>query len=111
MNKLSREEIMLQWDNIRKLIANGDRTSYPRDWFESILDYVEEKEQETRTKMREVLISTLTSLAAATSLLESGGKTSAASDTIFNMMIKDYKKSIEDARALLKEIDGLNDGE
>lgn len=30
------EKIMKQWDDIRKLIANGDTSSYPRDWFESL---------------------------------------------------------------------------
>ena len=29
---------MRQWDYWRKRIANGDKSSAPRDWFESILD-------------------------------------------------------------------------
>ena len=30
------EKIIKQWDDIRKLIADGDKSSYPRDWFESL---------------------------------------------------------------------------
>lgn len=33
------EGIMKQWDFWRKSIAEGDKGSAPRDWFESILDY------------------------------------------------------------------------
>lgn len=32
------ERIMKQWDYWRKQIANGDKSSAPRDWFESILE-------------------------------------------------------------------------
>ena len=31
------EEVMVQWDKIRKLIADGNKSSYPRDWFESLI--------------------------------------------------------------------------
>jgi len=37
-----REHIIKQWDNVRKLIANGHTGSYPRDWFESVLGYYED---------------------------------------------------------------------
>ena len=30
------EKIMNQWIDIRKLIADGNTSSYPRDWFESL---------------------------------------------------------------------------
>lgn len=30
------EATMKRWDAIRKMIADGDRSSYPRDWFESL---------------------------------------------------------------------------
>jgi hypothetical protein len=32
------EEIMKQWDYWREQIANGDKSSAPRDWFECILE-------------------------------------------------------------------------
>ena len=32
------EAVMQQWDYFRKLIADGDRSSFPRDWFESLAD-------------------------------------------------------------------------
>lgn len=38
------------------------------------------------------------SLAAAISLLENGGKKAAASDKMFDQMIKDYKGHLEQAR-------------
>lgn len=30
------EEVMRQWDGVRKAIAKGDTSSWPRDWFESL---------------------------------------------------------------------------
>jgi len=42
MEKLNREEIMKQWDVWRKYFANGGKASWPRDAFESLLDYYEE---------------------------------------------------------------------
>lgn len=38
-----RKIIMNQWDYYRKRIAEGDKSSLPRDWFESVLDYYEER--------------------------------------------------------------------
>ncbi len=38
-----RESIMKQWDSWRKYIANGGKSSWPRDAFESVLDYYEEQ--------------------------------------------------------------------
>ncbi|GAH02057.1 unnamed protein product [marine sediment metagenome] len=35
---MDREKIMRQWDYWRKRIADGDKSSAPRDWFESVLD-------------------------------------------------------------------------
>jgi hypothetical protein len=43
------EEIMKQWDSWRKYIADGGRTSAPRDWFESILEYCLELEEELKS--------------------------------------------------------------
>lgn len=34
-------KIMLQWDHWRKQIAEGDTSSAPRDWFESVIDNLE----------------------------------------------------------------------
>jgi len=38
-----REAIMKQWDLWRKYIAEGGGGSWPRDAFESLLDYYDEK--------------------------------------------------------------------
>jgi hypothetical protein len=43
---MDREEILKQWDYWRREIANGNKGSAPRDWFESILDYYEEKQRD-----------------------------------------------------------------
>ncbi len=103
MNKLSREEVMLQWDKIRTLIANGERSSYPRDWFESILDHFEEVEQEKYQEIREAFITVLASLAASISLLEAGGVKAAPSNKMFNQMIQDYKKALQEGRDTLSK--------
>ena len=34
-----REDIMKKWDNARKYIAEGGGGSWPRDFFESVLDH------------------------------------------------------------------------
>jgi len=39
----TREGIMREWDKWRKYIADGGEGSWPRDAFESLLDYLEEK--------------------------------------------------------------------
>jgi len=38
-----RKSIMKQWDRWRKYIADGGGGSWPRDAFESLLDYYDEK--------------------------------------------------------------------
>jgi hypothetical protein len=50
---------------------------------------------------REVLVRVMASLAAAISLLERGGKKAAPSDKMFALMLDDYRKSLEVARAYL----------
>ena len=40
-----REKIMKQWDYWRKQIASGFTGSYPRDWFESVLEFCEERHE------------------------------------------------------------------
>ena len=55
-------------------------------------------------RIEELEAATLTvaaSLVAAISLLEGGGKKAAPSNKMFEQMIKDYKKSLADARAAL----------
>ena len=37
------EKLMNQWDYWRKQIADGDKSSAPRDWFESTIDYLLEQ--------------------------------------------------------------------
>ena len=56
--------------------------------------------------LRERLIDTAASLAAAVSLLERGGKAAkkaAPSDKMFDQMLADYRASLDAARAALKE--------
>lgn len=53
-------------------------------------------------QLRETLIDVSASLAAAISLLESGGKCAAPSNKIFEMMLTDYRRSLARARRLLK---------
>lgn len=61
------------------------------------------EEEETQ---REVLLDVTASLAAAVSLLETGGKAAkkgAASDKMFDLMVRDYKRSLDRARRALTE--------
>ena len=58
--------------------------------------------------LRKALISTAASLAAAISLLERGGKAAkkaAPSDKMFDMMLEDYRNSLNKARAALAKGD------
>ncbi len=55
-------------------------------------------------KVRELVIDCAASLAAAISLLERGGKKGAASDKMFEQMLKDYKASLDRARTALAAI-------
>lgn len=48
------EDTMKVWDTIRSIIADGDRGSWPRDIFESILSHIDEEREEAAD-----LISTL----------------------------------------------------
>ncbi len=41
--KVDRESIMKQWDSWRQYIADGGKASWPRDAFEALLDYFDEK--------------------------------------------------------------------
>ena len=53
ISDIERERMMKQWDYWRKQIANGFVGSYPRDWFESVLDYMEEEYQNRTITIRE----------------------------------------------------------
>jgi hypothetical protein len=55
-------------------------------------------------KVRALVIDCAASLAAAISLLERGGKKGAASDKMFEQMLKDYKASLDRARTALADI-------
>lgn len=39
VDKEKYERIMTNWDIYREMIANGDRTSLPRDWFENVIEH------------------------------------------------------------------------
>ncbi len=54
-------------------------------------------------RLREALIRTTASLVAAKSLLEHGGKKAAASGKMFVQMLAGYQRSVEHARAAIKE--------
>ena len=54
----------------------------------------------------EALKNTTAHLVAAHSLLQSGGQKAAASNTMFEIMLKDYEKSIEVGRAALSKARG-----
>jgi len=47
-----REELMQQWDYWRKQIRDGNVGSYPRDWFESVLDWCESEYQNRTVTIR-----------------------------------------------------------
>ena len=55
------------------------------------------------SKLTDALSDVLSSLVAAVSLLERGGKKAAPSDKMFVQMLKDYSASIERGRAVLIE--------
>ena len=52
LSDIKREEIMKQWGYWRNQIADGFIGSYPRDWFESVLDYMEEEYQNRTITIR-----------------------------------------------------------
>lgn len=51
--------------------------------------------------LREALLHTTASLAAAISLLERGSKKAAPSDKMFDMMLADYRKALASAQTTL----------
>lgn len=57
----------------------------------------------------EALKNTTAHLIAAHNLLQHGGKKAAASNTMFEIMLNDYEKSIEVGRAALKKLEESHD--
>ena len=55
--------------------------------------------------LREALVSPTVHLLAAISLLEKGGKKAAPSDKMFEIMLDDYRRSVEEARAAHADLD------
>jgi len=57
---MDKEKAMQQWDEARNYIANGGRGSWPRDMFESYLDYITKIEMELeREKQNDIIKSKL----------------------------------------------------
>jgi hypothetical protein len=59
--------------------------------------------------MRETLIDVMASLAAAISLLERSHKTAAPSDKMFDLMLDDYRASLQRARDFIRKQDNEAD--
>jgi len=57
-----------------------------------------------RAEERERWVGMAASLAAAISLLERGGKEAAASDKMFDQMLKDYRRALEKYRAAIRNM-------
>lgn len=49
---LDNPDIMNQWDQWRGWIADGDRSSLPRDCFEALLDWLDDEREEAATALR-----------------------------------------------------------
>ena len=49
------DEIMKNWDNIRKLIVDGKGGSYPRDWFECLIQGMDEEIEELKAGIDKVI--------------------------------------------------------
>ena len=85
-------------DNFQNLALNES--------FERVAKVAKERQEfNEQMALREALMGVTSSLAAAISLLERGGKAAkkaAPSDRMFDQMMLDYKKSFERARKLLK---------
>jgi cell division protein ZapA (FtsZ GTPase activity inhibitor) len=59
--------------------------------------------------LRDEMTQVLASLAAALSLLERGGKQAAASDKMFEQMMRDYSRSLSQARSTLRKMEDLKE--
>lgn len=85
------------------LLANSRFIAVARDLVPALADRLEAQEALLR-EADEALIGTLSGLVAAISLLERGGKKAAASDKMFDQMLKDYNASADKARATLAKL-------
>jgi len=56
-------------------------------------------------RLEQALLNTAASLAAAISHLERTDKKTAASDKMFDQMLTDYRKSLEEARGILRQLE------
>jgi uncharacterized membrane protein len=100
------QEAMEVWLAAANAFKNAP-PNYSRDQLDQaaasvILAWAEKRE----AGLREALLHTAASLAAAISLLERGGKAAkkaAPSDRMFDQMVLDYKSSLEAARTLLAD--------
>lgn len=48
------EGLMKTWDWIRRMIAEGDKSSYPRDIFESVIDGFDEERREAAARIEKL---------------------------------------------------------
>lgn len=78
-----------------------DATAALVEYVRPYVDRAEKSEAEL-ARLRDGLIDVTAHLAAAISLASKGSKKNAASDKMFDQMIKDYEASVKRARALLK---------
>lgn len=53
---LEREEIMEQWDNWREYISRGGKSSWPRDAFEALLDYYDERIEQLEKELKKYVL-------------------------------------------------------
>lgn len=98
---------------IRALTAERDRLAAENEGLEAQIAAIEEDGTQEHNeairlrgenaRLREGLLDSSASLAAAISLLERGGKRAAPSNKMFDQMLKDYQSSLERARALLNK--------
>ena len=70
---------------------------------------LERKLDSARSDALHEVLPVASSLAAAISILENGGKKAVASDRMFEQMMTDYRKSLEDFRATLTSIEEKSD--
>ena len=81
-------------------IINLERMIEERD---TKIHQLDEQQRQLLAALKDVL----SSLVAAHSLLERGGRRAAASDTMFRVMLDDYQRSIEHGRAVVRDIGNL----
>ncbi len=70
---------------------------------------LERKLESARSDALHEVLPVASSLAAAISILENGGKKAVASDRMFEQMMTDYRKSLGDFRAILTSIEEKSD--